>query len=312
MCLEKIINFIFKKKNIKNETDEYIFYKSLPKRDYPKFLKKIYKQKMGKNLDLRNPKTYTEKIQWLKLYDNIPIKTILSDKLRVRDWVEKKVDNLNFPEIYGIWESFDEIEFDKLPDSFVLKTNHGSAMNMFINDKAEFLKKGKEKIGSLFNNWLNINFAFCYGFELQYRDIPPKVFAEEKLPIIHKCDYCVLCMNGKAKFIEHLVFIRPNYSERVIYDTNWQKQPFTDDHPIYNDELEPPVHLSEMIRTAEILASEFKLVRVDFNEVDEKLYFAEMTFTPCSGNMTYTPEKYDRIIGDMLDLKIKESRKVIL
>lgn len=312
MGLKKIINSILKKKENINETYDYFFYKNLQKKDYPRFLKKIYKQKLSKDLNLKNPTTYSEKIQWLKLYDNIPIKTILSDKLRVRDWVEKKVETLHFPKIYGIWNSFEEIEFEKLPDKFVLKTNHGSAMNIFINNKDEFLKTGKEKVASLFNNWLNTNFAFCYGFELQYRDIPPKVFAEEMLPIIHKCDYCILCMNGKAKLIEHLVFIRPHYSERAIYDTNWQKQPFTDDHPMYNGDLEPPDNLSEMIRIAETLASDFKLVRVDFNEIDGKLYFAEMTFTPCSGHMIYNPAKYDRIIGDMLDLKIKENPKIIL
>ena len=293
----------------KLDTITYQFYKHLPPVLYPVFLKIIYKNRTGRTLNLENPKRISEKIQWLKLHDNLPIKAVLADKLRVREWVRKRVDNLNFPHIYGIWNSFEEVDFDILPETFYLKTNHGAAMNIQVIRKKHFIGRAREKASKLFDKWLKTNFAFLWGFELQYKDIKPQVYAEERLYVgEHQrlADYKIWCMNGKAKFIEFFVYpqkYEPENIRMVIYDTEWNKLPFTHDIAQHEGELPPPSRLSEMISTAEKLAQDFKLVRVDINEVRGKLYFGELTFTPCSGHMTFIPDEYDLLIGDMLDLK---------
>ena len=288
----------------------YYLYKSLPKCFYPFFLKRTYKARTGHTLNLKNPKRFSEKIQWLKLYDNLPIKETLTDKLKVRDWVNERIPSIEFPEIYGVWNSFEEIDFDILPDAFYLKTNHGCGMNIRIEDKKRFLKEGKEEVSKIFKNWLNTNFAFKVGFEMQYKNISPKIFAEERILAqnnihVRVSDYKILCFHGEAKYIEYFVYppkSKPSDARLAIYDKYWNKQPFTHSRPIYEGELPKPDRLDEMINIAETLSKDFKMVRVDFVENEGKLYFAEMTFTPCSGHMLFEPDEYDFKIGDMLDL----------
>ncbi len=314
--LRKLLKIIFK--DIKPQEAMYSqrFFENLKLKDYPKYLKKIYKERTGRTLNLKNPKTLSEKIQWLKLYDNLPIKGKLSDKIEVREWVKSKTDKILFPKIYGIWDSFEKIDFESLPNTFVLKTNHASRMNIFIGDKTKIDEESSRKLNLLFTKWLNTNFAYSYGFEMQYKHIQPKIFAEEflvnpKMDILS--DYGFLCMNGKVKFIEHLVFHKEKKAERAIYNTSWQKQYFShSEQPMLPEEIQKPQNLDLMIELAEILAEDFKLVRVDLNEIEDKIYFGEMTFTPCSGHMTYDPPEYDRILGDMLDLKITGKEKIVI
>ncbi len=287
----------------------YLLYKSLPEHFYPWFLEKIYKQKTGKKLNLKNPKTFTEKIQWLKLYDNIPLKTRLTDKLQARKWCQEKVNSLNYPYIYGVWNSFDEIDFDILPSNFFLKANHGCAMNIRVENKDNFLKKGKKQVSKIFDKWLKTNFAFVSGFELQYNGISPKIYAEEQLFEETKgrlSDYKVLCMNGKPVFIEYykFTFFKDQIIDDkiIIYNTKWEKQNFGHTKNIYEGEIPKPHNFDSMLETAEILAKDFKFVRVDFYEVDKKLYFAELTFTPSSGFMIFNKSEYDLLLGNMLNI----------
>lgn len=282
--------------------------RNVPEILYPLFLKIIYQARTGHKLNLKNPKRISEKIQWLKLYDNLPIKTILTDKLLVRDWVKQRAGNLNFPELYGVWDSFDEIEFEILPQAFYLKTNHGCAMNIEIKNKERFLREAKEEVGKIFKKWLSENFAYSWGFELQYKNIIPKVYAEERLFIAEHqrvSDYKIWCMNGKARFIEYNVYPLKSKIEDVrlaIYDTEWNPLPFTHGVPKYEGELPRPERLEEMVATAETLSKDFKFVRVDLIDIYDKLYFAELTFTPYSGHMVIVPDDYDYILGDMLNL----------
>ena len=300
-------NSLFNKARKRKMTlaEQYEFYKNLDEKEYPKYLKEIYKEKIGKNLNLKNPKTYNEKIQWLKLYDNSGLRTMLTDKVKVRDWVKEKIFQKYLKTVYGIYNSFDDIEFDKLPESFVIKANHGSKMNYIITDKRKFLQQGAKKLRRVFDSWLKRNFAFVAGFELQYKDIEPKIIIEELLldEMNYGCNYVeyqFLCSKGKPFLVNTVAMgSRAGYA---YYSLDWEIQPFQNESRVKAVRLEKPQNFEEMIEITKKLCDEFKFVRVDLAQVNNKIYFSELTFTPLSGLVKFIPEKYDEILGKKIDL----------
>ena len=273
-------------------------------KDFPEILKKWYKKRTGKILDLDNPKTFNEKIQWLKLYDNSPLKTKLADKYRVREWIKEQIGEEYLIPLLGVWNSFDEIDFDKLPEKFVLKANHGSHWNIIVKDKTKFNKiKAKKK----FDKWMHRDYAFKAGLELQYRGIEPKIIAEKYMADSkgELNDYKIICFNGEPKF----VWVDcGRYSEHTknIYDLNWNLQPFMMTYPVSKNKIPKPQNLDKMIELAKKLCKDFAFVRVDFYNVDGKIYFGEMTYTSMSGTDKFKPEKYDLEMGNMLVLPEKK------
>ena len=261
---------------------DYAYYSSLPPRKYPKELKLWYKMATGDDLNLQHPKTYNEKIQWLKLYDSTPLKTRLSDKFLVRDWVKEKIGEEYLIPLLGVWDNFDEIDFDKLPDQFVLKANHGSGWNIIVKDKATFdWEDAKKK----FDSWMRTNFAFLCGFELQYLNISPKIIAEEYLENGNNdlFDYKVFCFDGRA---ESVMFLseRKQGLKMAFYDLNWNKLPFVYSYPQNEKPIPKPEKLELLIELAEKLAAGFAHVRVDFYVLnDGSIKFGEMTFSSASG-----------------------------
>jgi len=280
------------------------FARNLDERDFPAILKKWYKKRTGKTLNLDNPQNFNEKIQWLKLYDNSPLKTQLADKYLVRDWVKQQIGEEYLIPLLGVWDNFDEIDFDKLPDKFVLKANHGCAWNIIVKDKSKFDKKKAKK---KFDKWMKRNYAYKAGLELQYKDIPPKIIAEQY--VVDKNgelnDYKVLCFNGEPEFIW---IDQGRYANRTenIYDINWNLQPFLLTYENSKDPVPAPENLSKMIDFARKMSKEFYLVRVDFYDVDGKLYFGEMTFTSASGVDVFKPEEYNLKLGQMLKLPFEQ------
>ena len=284
---------------------DYAYYSSLPPEKYPEELKLWYKRVMKEELDLDNPKTYNEKIQWLKLYDSTPLKTRLADKYLVRDWVKQKIGGEYLIPLLGVWDSFDEIDFDKLPDQFVLKANHGSGWNIIVKDKATFDKEDARK---KFDVWMHTNFAFRAGLELHYMNIPPKIIAEQYMENLDQLiDYKVWCSDGKARFI-WVDTDRFTAHKRTLFSLKWEKLPITigDHYPIDTREIAKPVNLDKMIRFAELMSKDFCQVRVDFYEVDDKLYFGEMTFTSTSGQDRATPRSFEYEMGNMITLPPKK------
>ncbi len=273
-------------------------------KDFPEILKKWYKKRTGKSLDLDNPKTFNEKIQWLKLYDNSPLKTKLADKYLVREWIKNQIGEEYLIPILGVWNNFDEIDFDKLPDEFVLKANHGSHWNIIVKDKSKF---NKDKAKKKFDKWMKRDYAFKAGLELQYRGIEPKITAEKYMADSNGelNDYKIICFNGEPKF----VWVDcGRYSEHTknIYDLNWNLQPFTMTYPVSKNDIPKPKNLDKMIELAKKLCQDFAFVRVDFYNVDGTIYFGEMTFTSMSGTDKFKPEKYDLELGKMLKLPEKK------
>ncbi len=290
--------------NIYNEK----FCKTLPENEYVKYLKKIYKSHIGSELNIDNPKRFTEKIQWLKLNDKDPFKTLMTDKIKVKKYIQENIPELKVAELYGSWSNFDEIDFAKLPETFILKTNHSCKTNVKIFKKSKLLKS-KNLLGQLkkfYEYHLNINFGFCSGFELQYKDIEPKIFAEELIELSNNSltdeDYKIHCFNGIPKFIEHLIDCE-NMPKIFIADENWKQIKISHTVPLYDSNLiAKPKNLELMFKFARKLANNFKYVRCDFFQKANELYFAEMTFTPSSGFMNFAPEKIDYEWGELIEL----------
>lgn len=280
---------------------DYDYYKNLPQEQYATELCAWFKRVTGETLNLENPKTFNEKIQWMKLYDSTPLKTRLADKYLVRDWVKEKIGEEYLIPLLGVWDSFDEIDFDQLPDQFVLKTNHGCAWNIIVKDKSKLDRADAKK---KFDTWMQTNFAYRVGLELQYMNIPPKIIAEQYLENGNDdlYDYKVFCFDGKA---ESVMFLseRKTGLKMAFYDLNWNKLPYVYSYPQNQEEVPKPKNLDLLISLAEKLSEGFAHVRVDFYILnDGTLKFGEMTFTSASGTCKWEPREQNRIYGDLIKL----------
>ena len=276
------------------------FFKYIPEKDYPIYMKEWFYRKTGEKLNLENPQTFNEKIQWLKLYDATLLKTKLADKYLVRDWIKEKIGEEYLVPLLGVWEKFDDIDFDKLPDKFVLKANHGSGWNIIVTDKNKLNKQDtKQKL----DKWLHTNYAFNSGLELHYKDIKPLIIAEKYIEPEDGDlkDYKFLCFNGQVKYAW---VDKDRYTKhtRNLYDINWQLMPVTIQYPNSNDEIQKPHNFDKMVEFAKVLSQGFALVRVDFYENNNNLYFGEMTFTSGNGVERFYPEKYNLELGQLIKL----------
>ncbi|MCL2066580.1 MAG: hypothetical protein FWG99_03845 [Treponema sp.] len=292
-------------KEINKFSSWYMLNRYAPESKYPELLCDWYLEQTGERLDLKNPLTYNEKIQWLKLYDTTPLKTRLSDKYLVREWIKQKIGEKYLVPILGVWDNFNQINFDLLPDQFVLKANHGCGWIIIVRDKTKF---NREEAKIKFDKWLNINFAYYFGLELQYRDIEPKIIAEQYLEDESGglSDYKYYCFEGKPYSVEYFIdrFERGGY-KAIMYDLDWNQTDWTvDAHHEAGNSIAKPDNLQEMNSIAEILCAGFHHVRVDFYLVKDRIYFGEMTFTSANGLEHFEPEEWNRKLGDMIKLPI--------
>ncbi len=299
------INFK-KEDNISNPPYEYSLLASLNEEEYPRYLKKIFKYTTGKTLNLQNPKTFNEKIQWLKLYDTTPLKTQLTDNVLVRDWVKNKIGEEYLKPVLWIGKSFDEIPFDELPQQFLIKCNHGCKWHYKIKDKHKFLEIPQlfNSVKECFDGWMSQSFAFWAGLELQYKNINPQILIE---PILNDTDnpysteYEVYCFNGKAKIYQKMYWGYP--AESSIYDENFNQLEFKFYYK-HKKILQPADSIFENLKLlSEILAKDFKLVRIDWLKSNNKVYFNEMTFTPYSGFYVFEDKKTDLYLSKLLNIK---------
>lgn len=278
--------------------------KYLKKEGYSELIKDWYFNETGERLNLENPVTYNEKIQWLKLYGIDEHMTNLSDKYKVRKWVQNTIGEEYLVPLLGVWDTFDDINFDVLPDRFVLKANHGSGMNVIVEDK-KLLDIGEAR--KKFNYWLNIDYAFFSGLELQYSNIERKIIAEEYLENSkgNLNDWKVFCFNGEPKYIMFLTD-RNNGLKMAFYDLEWKKQPFVYSYPMYEGEVKKPNQFDKMIELSRKLCKGFCHVRVDWYLFDDgSIKFGEMTFTSMSGICKWNPPEYNKILGDMIEFPEK-------
>ena len=297
-ALEKrIIKLEEGQKNLKS-----MFYENMDPELYPHALKQWYLNVMGDPLNLENPTTFNEKIQWLKLYDQDPRKTLLTDKYLVREWVKEKIGEKYLIPLIGVYRDAKAIDFSSLPEEFVIKSNHASGQKIIVRDGK---KPDVESIRKTADGWLKINFAFQNGFELQYNNISRRLLIEEYLKTKNgkAPEFKLWCFNGRCRFIEAI--IKSQKDIRVsFYDCEWNILPFTfyGYQPVSAD-YPMPYALPEMIRIAETLASDFIHVRVDLYLLDDNnIKFGEMTFTSASGAHKWDPPEADLMIGGMMDL----------
>lgn len=286
----------------------YLYYNLLPPCLYGLHLKYIYKKKMNRPLNLSHPKLFTEKIQWLKLHDNLPIKTTLSDKLLVREWVNKQIPEIKFAKIYSVGDKFNDLDFSTCPEHFLIKTNHAWKQNSWVNGKKNFLanEKYQKKYELLYKYYLSKSFAFESGFELQYKNIKRKIYVEEivgNIDSLLATDYKVWCFNGVPKAVEHYVIsMKDKSSYIVMFDEKGKRLDVSHTLEKYEGEITLPECFDKLLEYSRILSKDFKFVRIDYMVVQNDIYLSEMTFTPSSGFMKFIPQEYDKIFGDMLKL----------
>jgi hypothetical protein len=277
----------------------------LPPKMYARFLYEYFTEK---KLNLENPVEFNEKIQWYKVYYHPKILNQLVDKYAVREYVEEKIGVQYLNEMYGVYDKPSEVDFDKLPNKFVMKATHASSYNLICEDK---LKLDILKIRKLFKKWLRANQYYRTGQEWAYKDVKPRLIAEKLLNEDGRgslTDYKFYCFNGKAHFVEvHLD--RSQNHKRAFYDLNFDKLPFryVSLEKAISESIQKPTTFEEMIVLAEKLANTFPFVRVDFYSINNKIIFGEMTFYPSDGRKDFIPNKYNNEIGDYFVLpKIPE------
>lgn len=267
-------------------------------------LKIQYRIKMGRRLDLKNPKRFSEKLQWLKLYDRKPEYTRMVDKITAKDYVANVIGDEYIIPTLGTWHHFDEIDFDTLPDKFVLKTNHGGGGSSVIicKDKNTFNKKRAKSTleGSLKQS------SYTSTREWPYKNVKPMIMAEQLLEDtrIHGLrDYKFYCFNGvpKVLLIASNRFTAHNFN---YFDMDFNPLPIesVDGKPVDNALLRRPVSFEEMKTIAKVLSRDKSHVRVDLYEVAGKVYFGELTFYDSSGFDNLNSDKVDKEWGSWMTL----------
>lgn len=297
--LKKIKNFFLNKEIRFNYLTEMGFFNHLSDEE---FLKKKYKLLMGKELNLNPPVTFNEKLQWLKIHDHNPLYTTMVDKYAAKDYVANIIGKEHIIPTLGVWDHFDEIDFEQLPNEFVLKCTHDSGGLVICHDKNKLDRKAaKRKI----EKCLKRNYYWS-GREWPYKDVKPRIIAEkymtdgENMGIM---DYKMMCFNGKQK----ASFVCTNRFSKdglkiTFYNTDWKRMPFERHYPASKVEIEKPKTYDEMVELVEKLATNIPFVRVDFYEVFGKIYFGELTFSPGSDFEEFSPSEWDNNIGDWLEL----------
>ncbi len=284
-------------------------FKFLPNK---RLLKIRYRYYTDDKLNLENPKKFNEKIIWLKLHFHVPLLTQLADKFAVRAYVSEKIGDVYLNELYNVYYSVDAIDFDQLPNQFVLKGVHGSSLNIIVKDKSKLdIKKAKKTM----RKWMKHCQYKKVGLEWAYKNIEPKIIAEKYLEEEDRevlLDYKFFCFNGKPKFVQ-IDLERGIEDYRCFYDLDWKKLPFsTVKNTFFEGEVEKPSNFDEMIKLAYNLSENLPFSRVDFYSIKGRTIFGEITFYPADGKKNFVPDKYNEIIGDYLKLpKIPEEHKII-
>lgn len=269
------------------------------------YLELIYWVNMDKRLDLKNPQTFNEKLQWLKLYHRRPEYTMMADKVLVRDYIAGILGPEYLIPLLGVWDDPDEIDFDKLPDRFVLKCNHNSGLGMCIcKDKS---KLDIDKVRKELRDGLKQDY-YLTGREWPYKNIPRKILCEQYMEdgSGELTDYKLMCFRGEVKcsFVCSERF-SSNGLRVTFFDRDWRVMPFERHYPKSDAPIPRPQSYTKMVAFAEKLSEGIPFVRVDFYEIGGRLYFGELTFFPGGGYEEFTPEEWDTTLGDWITLPEK-------
>ncbi len=278
------------------------------------FLKLHFRISCKRKLDLKNPKGFNEKLQWLKLNDRNPRYTDLVDKIEAKKIVGDLIGQQYIIPTLGTWDRFDDIDWDQLPNQFVLKTNHDSGGLYICRNKADL---DIEKARRIINKSLKRNF-FYLGREWPYKNVRPRILAEKYMSEqdfadgeegkttleLGLTDYKFYCFNGEPKFLYISKGLEDHSTALMTFlDMDWKLTPYQrSDFPGFTEVPEKPAHFDEMAKLSSVLAKDIPFVRVDFYEIRGQVYFSEMTFSPSSGFAQFSPIEWENRIGDWIRL----------
>lgn len=271
--------------------------------DDEKFLKRKFKMVFKRELNLENPQTFNEKLQWMKLYDRKPEYTKMVDKYEAKKYVADIIGEEYIIPTLGLWDSFDEIDFDSLPEQFVLKCTHDSGGLIICKDKKRLdLKKAKKKI----EKSLKTNY-YWRGREWPYKNVVPRIVAEkymqdgstESLPV-----YKFFCFDGKATVIQTIQNDKTAIETVDYFDREWNLLELKQNFPNSQAPLSKPKNFEQMLKVADILSKDKKgFLRVDLYEINGQIYFSEFTFFSDGGTAAFSPDFWDYRLGDLIKLK---------
>lgn len=290
------INYLFSY----NYTFRYLLSKMY--RSDEKFIKLLYKLRMNKELDLEDPQTFSEKLQWLKLYNREPIMTTMVDKVEAKKYVANIIGEEYIIPTIGVYNLVEEIDFDALPNQFVIKCTHDSGGLVICKDKSKLdIKKAKSKLSKA----LKTNFYY-QNREWPYKDVNPRIIAEQLLEIGgggDLPDYKFFCFNGEPKCCQ-VISGRSSTMTIDFFDEEWNHLQFHEprQYPFSVNPILKPESYSQMWQLARKLSLGHPFLRVDFYEINGKIYFGELTFYPTSGMGGFDPEEWDYIFGNWIQL----------
>ncbi len=286
-----------------------IDYKGMLKRSMPDklYLRMMYKRIVHRKLNITNPQTFAEKMQWLKLYNRNPQYTIMVDKYEAKKYVSDLIGEQYIIPTIGVWEHFNEIDFDKLPNQFVLKCTHDSHGVVICKDKSKMDRAAAQNKLSVA---LKTNFYY-FGREWPYKNVLPRIIAEQYMEDSETDelrDYKFFCFGGKPLYCQ--VISNRSSNETVdFFDMDWQHQDFTGlampHKPFSKLSIHKPINFEKMKELANVLSNGMTFIRVDFYEVNGQVYFGELTFYPASGFGEFHPPKWNKIMGDLVILPEK-------
>jgi len=258
-----------------------------------------YRVTFGRSLDLTDPRTFTAKIQWLKLNSRPDQYAPLADKFAVYDYVRARAGDQYLNRMLGVYQRARDIPWNDLPHQFVLKATHASGWNMIVPDKTRL---DRARATQICERWLTTSY-WARRHEPVYKNIQPRIICVEYLgdPDTELFDYKLYCFNGKVRLL-HVDTQRFTNHQRTFYTPDWERLPFSYTYPVRPENVARPTALPEMIAVAEKLAGTIPFVRVDLYYIRNQIVFGEMTFYPDSGFGSFTPPEWDTTIGSYLKL----------
>lgn len=289
--LYKVYRVIFNVQKHVDWTDASLYKKNIENSFYNNF---------GYPLDLNSVKTFSEKMQWLRVYGNTPLHSKLADKFAAREYVKEHIGEQYLVPLLGVYEHPDDIDFSSLPNSFVIKCTHGCGYNIIVKDQSSL---DIESVKMQLLLWLREDFSHCFG-EIHYSAIKPRIIVESYLENCENdiFDYKYFCFNGQPHFIMYCCDRKSGIVKNSFFSLVWENKKFCYFGELLDAQLPPPPQLQLMNELACKLCQDFNHVRVDFYNIEGKIYFGEFTFTSYGGYFNFRPKEWDRKLGDLLDL----------
>lgn len=259
-----------------------------------------YHSACGGHVDFAHPRSFSEKMQWLKVHDKDPRKAVLSDKLAVREVIAREVGGEVLPKVYRSWDAAADIDFSGIDRPFLLKCNNGSGMMHRVEDPSS---ADMDEIRAKAAKWLSCDFASRF-FEMHYAQITPRVYVEEWIDDI-EWEYQAWCFSGKAEFVAAIQ--NPHgTNKKQFFSPTWERLPFVSSLPEYEGTVDRPDTLPQILECSERLAKDFIFVRVDWYGTRHGLMFSEMSFTPAYGIVKWQPSDYNMKVGELIHLPIED------